>query len=331
MATFINKKERVFDIELTSYGKYLLSIGKFKPQYYAFYDDNIIYDKKYTHSTANENQNDIDARIKDTQYIESLVLFRDVEETLNNGEGASDWYNQGAITSRQQVPTKDVFKMDAAIGDASIEGNSNKSPAWKIVGLQTKIDSTSTTDASNDSLIPQINITAMYNKKIVDPNFNFEADSIRNNIVRTAAFEDGKQIILDLNDPIYYIEEVNSPIFVKNFDVEIFEVLTSSNTDSYEQLSRKRFRTKAKQIVDGFMVSPTIEENVEELTTSDAEYYFDVLVDQQISQATACKAASYFNKKSYYVDLDFECEEVEKTEVFYDIYGTSTEPEICQD
>jgi len=331
MATFINKKERVFDIELTSYGKYLLSIGKFKPQYYAFYDDNIIYDKKYAHSTANENQNDIDARIKDTQYIESLVLFRDVEETLNNGEGASDWYNQSAITPRQQIPAKDVFKMDTPIGDASIEGNSNKSPAWRIVGLQTKIDSTSTTNASNDSLIPQINITAMYNKKIVDPNFNFEVGSIRNNTVRTAAFEDGKQIILDLNDPIYYVEEANSPIFVKNFDIEIFEILSSSNTDSYEQLSKKRFKSKTSQIVNGFMVSPIIEENTEDLTTNDVEYYFDILVDQQISQTTACKAASYFNKKSYYVDLDFDCEEVETTEVFYDIYGVSTEPEICQD
>ena len=79
------------------------------------------------------------------------------------------------------------------------------------------------------------------------------------------------------------------------------------------------------------MVSPIIEENTEDLTTNDVEYYFDILVDQQISQTTACKAASYFNKKSYYVDLDFDCEEVETTEVFYDIYGVSTEPEICQD
>ena len=133
MATFINKKERVFDIELTSYGKYLLSVGKFNPSYYAFYDDNIIYDKQYAHSTATENQNNIDSRIKDTQYIESLVLFRDVEETLNNGEGASDWYNQNTITSRQQVPTKDVFKMDAPIGDAVIEGDTNKS-ASPIIG-----------------------------------------------------------------------------------------------------------------------------------------------------------------------------------------------------
>ena len=301
MATFIDKKERVFDIELTSYGKYLLSVGKFKPSYYAFYDDNIIYDKQYTHSTATENQNDIDARIKDTQYIESLVLFRDVEETLNNGEGASDWYNQSTITSRQQVPTKDIFKMDAPIGDAAIEGNTNKSPAWKIVGLQGDIDSTTETDATNNSIVPQINITAMYNKKVVESNITPTNNRIINNVIQTGTFEDGKQIILELNDPIYYVEEINTPIFVKNFDVEIFEVLTSSNEAQIE------------------------------VSAVDIEYYFDILVDQDIDQEVACKAATYFNKKSYYVDLDFECKEGTEEGAFYDIYGTSMEPEICQD
>ena len=32
--TFFNKKTDVIDIELTPYGRYLLSIGKLKPKYY---------------------------------------------------------------------------------------------------------------------------------------------------------------------------------------------------------------------------------------------------------------------------------------------------------
>ena len=36
---FFNKKEEVMDIELTQYGKYLLSQGKFKPVFYAFFDE----------------------------------------------------------------------------------------------------------------------------------------------------------------------------------------------------------------------------------------------------------------------------------------------------
>ena len=42
---FLDQKEQVIDIKLTSYGHYLLSVGKFKPVYYGFYDNNILYDK----------------------------------------------------------------------------------------------------------------------------------------------------------------------------------------------------------------------------------------------------------------------------------------------
>ena len=42
--TFFNQKEEVLQIELTQYGKYLLSRGKWKPAYYAFFDDDVIYD-----------------------------------------------------------------------------------------------------------------------------------------------------------------------------------------------------------------------------------------------------------------------------------------------
>ena len=82
--------------------------------------------------------------------------------------------------------------------------------------------------------------------------------------------------------------------------------------------------------MNGFMLSAQAEERTRsELTTNDVEYYFDLLVDEKINQDIACKAATYFNKESYYVQLDFDCEEKENNDVFYDIYGTLTEPEVC--
>ena len=63
MAKFLNKKEQVFDFKLTSYGHYLLSNGSFKPFYYGFFDDNVIYDGKYVGLT--EKQNQIHERIKE--------------------------------------------------------------------------------------------------------------------------------------------------------------------------------------------------------------------------------------------------------------------------
>ena len=72
---FLNKKEQVFDIQLTSYGKHKLSAGDFKPTYYAFFDDNIVYDLEYT--GGSEEQNNIHKRIKqDTQYLEGQTIFK---------------------------------------------------------------------------------------------------------------------------------------------------------------------------------------------------------------------------------------------------------------
>ena len=122
MAKFLDKKERVFDIKLTTYGRHLLSRGTFKPSYYAFFDSEILYDKDYARSgdpasqvrtniqlsgTA-EPQNDIHERIKrNTQYIESFVNFREVEETpeylfLNNDL----WEGFGSITSGRGLMAK---------------------------------------------------------------------------------------------------------------------------------------------------------------------------------------------------------------------------------
>jgi hypothetical protein len=69
MAKFLNKKEQVFDLQLTSYAKYLMSIGKFKPAFYAFYDDNVLYDKKYAFTSSSETQSDVDKRIKDKKQL----------------------------------------------------------------------------------------------------------------------------------------------------------------------------------------------------------------------------------------------------------------------
>ena len=53
---FFNKKEDVIDLQLTQYGKYLLSQGKLKPEYYAFFDDDVIYDIGKARSTETNRE-----------------------------------------------------------------------------------------------------------------------------------------------------------------------------------------------------------------------------------------------------------------------------------
>ena len=73
---FFNKKEDVIDLELTPYGEYLLLKGKFKPDQYAFFDDEILYDSKCTDVDSEEAQNDIKDRIKEVPRLKTQSVFQ---------------------------------------------------------------------------------------------------------------------------------------------------------------------------------------------------------------------------------------------------------------
>jgi hypothetical protein len=66
--TFFNKKEDVLKIELTPHGRKLLSMGKMKPMFYSFLDDDVLYD--VSKGGASENNTQTKARIlTDTPYM----------------------------------------------------------------------------------------------------------------------------------------------------------------------------------------------------------------------------------------------------------------------
>jgi hypothetical protein len=451
MATFLDKKEQVYDFKLTSYGKYLLSIGKLKPAYYAFFDDNVIYDPQYFLNSVNsyEGQNHINKRIKEeTSYLESVIIFEDLDSATD-----SEDYYEADVTARQEQPKGDAFKFYASIGDAYLDGETQKAPAWKIVSLQNDITSSASRDNVNTNLIPQVNIVANYRKKIIPGATNFNPNQIEDLFIATSFFADGNQIKLVLNDVMVYADEVNTQLLTENFEVEVFDLIDDSvlthasasirllsnptagtdyikihdsthavqfdfvssspsnnqvkvgstsldslvnlveaigdsslNTavtsfslglypelhlrndyaglagndpseggaalietnsptrinisdlfngglDAVQSLKRKLFVKEEPQIVDGFMIAAApIDINPPTITTGSVEYYFDLISDQEIVAETACKAAREFNKESYYIDLDFDCEQVEQdAATYYDIYGKVTEPDICQD
>ena len=178
MTKILNKKHSVYDFELTNYGKYLLSIGHYKPTYYAFYDDNIVYDNRY--NNISESQNSINERIKnETPYIGTLTLFEDIDSTgqtlvenigFNRGvtgmseiiqDGATSYYLSD-ITPIRYRARKDIFRFDSALGDAMHDSKEKDvMPAWKVVVLNGKITSTSTKYELTGKLtssIPQVNM-----------------------------------------------------------------------------------------------------------------------------------------------------------------------------
>jgi hypothetical protein len=97
------------------------------------------------------------------------------------------------------------------------------------------------------------------------------------------------------------------------------------------QLKRKYFMNENPQVVDGLMISANPETVTQpSFTTDSVEYYFNVLTDKEANAKIVCACANTFNKNSYYVDIDHECAQGTLKEIYYDIYGSATSPEICQ-
>jgi len=336
MATFLDKKQRVMDLKLTSYGHHLFSVGAFKPAYYAFFDDNVIYDGAYMADKeqtglggAIESQNNIVKRIKqDTPYLEGMVLFEDLDNLVSKNKGHTLSYDPGSKSPTQTLVRKDSFKFDQAIGDAHLDGqNAAAAPAWKIILLNGKIDNISKMDTKNNLNIPQIDITVNYKLTTRDGELGLDPGGVQDIIDETIRFSDGKTVALEAENLMIYVDEVNTEFLTENFDVEVFHRVTGSLTGALE---RKYFEKEVPQIVDGMMMMPRkIQRAFEVMPSSSVEYYFNIYADQGVDHELACKGLHMYNRDSYYIDLDFQCDGPETQNTYFDIYGSEVEPEIC--
>ena len=162
---------------------------------------------------------------------------------------------------------------------------------------------------------------------------DFDPASVRDANDLTRPFADNKAIQIVMDDPLVYLEEANTQLLTENFDIEVFEVESGSINGFYQPtLHRRYFEKQIPQVENGFMLmAAPLSNEAQNLTTASVEYHFDVLRDSSVDQTLACAGLGTFNLQSYYVDVDFNCDEESANSVFYDIYGSVTEPEICQD
>lgn len=319
----LNKKERVFDFQLTPYGRHKLSVGNFRPTYYAFYDDNVVYDNKYAHSGSSELQNNIHGRIKrETQYLGTQTIFTErLSGSIVRG---------GALRDTVYEQDENLLASRGYIGDAKTLADSNNlAPAIKLVSMQNEIASSVLEDVSNGIKIPQINITASYTFTTRDPTAqSVQINDLTELVSTSPPFADGRSIVLESNNPLIYLEELNTEILVENFDVEVFVVEQDGADEDYRRLY---FDNRASNIVNGLLKPEVTDQTPSQFTTSSVEYYFNMRKDYEIPARMICKHLQEFNRENYLIDLDFDCEE-ESQATFFDIYGQEIgDSEVCLD
>tara|TARA_A100001515_G_scaffold18336_1_gene13388 strand:+ start:652 stop:1662 length:1011 start_codon:yes stop_codon:yes gene_type:complete len=334
---FFNKKQDVIELKLTQFGRHLLSAGRLKPTYYAFFDDNVIYDLNKTDAnvTISEQQNTAQERIKETQLVKSQVSFSSLQKEYDD---AGDHYSsvENAYDNFQKSAEKN-YLLPRPIGTSKM--NSNFSPAWNVNFLKGFISSSapSLVLSSSHGGKNELNIPQLFSHMQVDV-FSNDADSANGSLPSDEQLEvvfdlENSEEIVD-SDNLFFllkIEEQNSEFQKKNFDIEMFEVEEEYTNDGI----------KLNETIRPLVFAPTTIDNLQALEAKNiladenyADYYFDLLVDDEIDDAVICQYDPIRQKMGVFADERAKtCEEVEKeeSERVFDIYDDESDfpGEIC--
>tara|TARA_R110002012_G_scaffold92195_2_gene224063 strand:+ start:317 stop:1426 length:1110 start_codon:yes stop_codon:yes gene_type:complete len=348
---FFNKKEEVIDLQLTQYGKLLLSTGKLKPVYYAFHDENIIYDSNY--AGFSETQNETHPRIQEnTPNTKIIHNFHSIEDEMVT---AVEIQNSGDPDLAQLMLQQTAEKSQVLINPlANSDLGTDKIPAWDLSLLSGKIltGSTSPTltlsSSANILNIPQIEVEMVYrveaetgipltSQEIQDiqegrsemiPQSILEQVLEPDTIIDTGEarpFEDGSffTVTKDLANGklIFQIVEQNVPQGNDNFEIEIFEIEdvdangAIKNTTKITDLKQLRMLVEPELIINDILVD---EADGRSLSSSDidssfADYYFEISTDDEISSALVCKIIDSADQDLYkFARKDFTCPDNQK-------------------
>ena len=234
---FFDSKQEVIDIRLTQFGKNLLARGFFKPVYYQFFDDDILYNSEYAGFT--EPQNNAEERILETPRIKTQHVVIGVETSFDEEQeriesGSAEVFKQ--ITKNQKPEA--VQKLLKYTLEKN-EINSQESPRFKIglAGPYIRSFKDSITIEDVELPIPQLNLTSSYtiirdtrNKISEIPQSVIDTEKYLDISSENLKFLDNSTIKLKRQDIIIDMDEFGVDLGLDNFEVEIFEVIEEEKT-----------------------------------------------------------------------------------------------------
>lgn len=277
--SFFDQKEDVLKIELTPFGKQLLSKGLFKPEYYAFFDDDVIYDGAFL--GISEEQNAVEARI-----LENSIYIKPQPTAVSRFSVANQLPEHSINEKAKVLNNTEIKEKILPLGSSKI-GNNNY-PSWEIVFLNGDIKNVSGSTNYNNSTsnvnIPQINLQTTYYK--VDSIKNTRSNFSFNNPTSNIELDDGTIITIQEDFISIDVLESNSYDTKDNFEIEMFLVEGDETADGIN-LQKLKFFEKPNNIIDGIILDENEMPKTEEMPDLDPTYvqhYFDILVDKSATK-----------------------------------------------
>tara|TARA_Y100000310_G_scaffold237062_1_gene240311 strand:- start:908 stop:1738 length:831 start_codon:yes stop_codon:yes gene_type:complete len=229
--TFFNKKQEVVDVQLTRFGRNLLARGAFKPEYYQFFDDDIIYNIERVGTS--EDQNDSETRIKDGIRLRTQHTTISLEDSFKYQQDLIKEGLRGVFLKiRRQVDPLEADKLlKYPLGN--YKAGSQVAPNFILKTVSAKITgSLKYPDPFEKGIYknrPEINIEPSY-KYIIDRRNVSDPEDV---VVDSEAFIDvtkdkiefldGSTITLQKKDFIIDFEEFAASYGLDNFEIEIYE------------------------------------------------------------------------------------------------------------
>ena len=323
--SFKDKKEEVIEVRLTSYGKHLLSKGELKPSFYAFYDDDIIYDSKYTGFT--ENQNDAEDRIlEDTPVNRLQTNFTGLETQI---EEQIEQKRSGEIDSKESIqPTRERnYSLSAPLGKSSI--SSDLHPSWDVTiyGQQIQQSLQHKESQNHQTLrIPQIKLGNLEFKTYVAEDVHGiieqrEVGHDEESEFFQVEYPNGRVVFIEHAELVIEIDESHTDAEYHNYDIEVF-MINDGEGEEEEVLTPLSFIKGAYEDNHNVVNDILIEQDYQELPDIDetyVEHYLSIDVDSRIDTNLLCRLGyrTDFSKRGY---IRVDCDELTGRDRMSEIY-----------
>jgi len=337
---FFDSKEEVLDIQLTQYGRQLYSKGVWKPVYYAFFDEGVLYDANYGGVT--ETKNEAEGRIQDnTPLLTTQIGFTGRDEYLF--DGVDDELEQELIGAYEKLNV-----LTYPLGSSTLD--STKTPAFNIYFLQgeiTGLENNITGSAASGKIksvsqqivkIPQVQSDVEFKITVYDPanpTLPFVEDpELSSRII----YDDGHSIAIGPEQILLYVEEKNAPFDYENFDIEVYEITDETGPTGEQILKPLSFIKPLEMVENNILIDEKEAQEkagrvnglLPEIDPSYVQYYFDINVDSEIDEDLICRSISQLRSKNIIIDTDIKCPDLLEP-IRRNIYFSDAEDDECLD
>lgn len=230
--SFFNKKEEVIDIKLTQFGKDLLARGAFKPVFYQFFDDDILYNSEA--AGLSEHQNNTEARIlEETPKLRTQPLTLGVETRFGIEQEMIQQGQRKAFAPIEMEADPQVQDRILLYPLGSHEIANQYAPKFNLRSLGEKLIQGVTfqqiTGSGIRKNIPQINISASFTlaedrSEVLEQPGMVNLESFFDLTSREVVFADNSKLKVSGTPIILDLEELNVFYGLDNFELEIYEV-----------------------------------------------------------------------------------------------------------